>query len=104
MEDEWINSQKTNEIKPSADTLPVLNIHTNQVEIAKGADKNGNLQKVPPGKKRKMTSSSELISTAIYSPTSFPTSTGSLKTLHILIFSKFPNIMPLVPLMIFKSM
>jgi len=48
MENELINSQEINNLKPSADTLLVLNIHTNQVEMVKGIDKEGNLQKVPP--------------------------------------------------------
>lgn len=52
MEDDIINSQEANEIKPSADTLIVLNIHTNEVEMVKGIDKEGNLQKVPPEDKK----------------------------------------------------
>ncbi|MDX8572220.1 DUF3945 domain-containing protein [Elizabethkingia sp. HX QKY] len=52
MEDEIINSQETSEIKPSTDTLIVLNIHTNQVEMVKGVDKDGNLQKVSPQEKK----------------------------------------------------
>lgn len=45
MEDEIVNSQETGEIKPTRDTLIVLNIHTNQVEMVKGVDQEGNLQK-----------------------------------------------------------
>ena len=52
MENEIINSQETSEIKPSTDTLIVLNIHTNQVEMVKGVDKDGNLQKFPPEDKK----------------------------------------------------
>ncbi|WP_343607822.1 DUF3945 domain-containing protein [Chryseobacterium oranimense] len=52
MENEIINSQETSEIKPSTDTLLVLNIHTNQVEMVKGIDKEGNLQKFPPEDKK----------------------------------------------------
>ncbi len=52
MEDEIINSRETNEIKPSADTLLVLNIHTNEVEMVKGIDKEGNLQKFLPEDKK----------------------------------------------------
>lgn len=52
MEDEIINSQKTSEIKPTTDTLIVLNIHTNQVEMVKGIDQDGNLQKVSPQEKK----------------------------------------------------
>ncbi|WP_276835249.1 DUF3945 domain-containing protein [Chryseobacterium cucumeris] len=48
MEDEIINSQETGEIKPATDTLLVLNTHTNQVEMVKGVDQEGNLQKVSP--------------------------------------------------------
>ncbi|ASK32335.1 hypothetical protein CEY12_20605 [Chryseobacterium sp. T16E-39] len=48
MEDELINSQEPNELKPATDTLLVLNIHTNQVEMVKGIDREGNLQKVSP--------------------------------------------------------
>ncbi|MFS4469821.1 DUF3945 domain-containing protein [Chryseobacterium sp. T20] len=48
MEDEIINSQETGEIKPAKDTLLVLNTHTNQVEMVKGVDQEGNLQKVSP--------------------------------------------------------
>ncbi|MBL3548837.1 DUF3945 domain-containing protein [Chryseobacterium sp. KMC2] len=51
MEQEIINAQESDELKPSADTLLVLNIHTNQVEMVKGVDKEGNLQKVPPQEK-----------------------------------------------------
>lgn len=52
MENEIINSQETGEIKPTRDTLIVLNIHTNQVEMVKGIDKDGNLQKFPPENKK----------------------------------------------------
>lgn len=52
MENEIINSQEISEIKPSTDTLIVLNIHTNQVEMVKGVDKDGNLQKFPPEDKK----------------------------------------------------
>ncbi|ROH97908.1 DUF3945 domain-containing protein [Chryseobacterium daecheongense] len=52
MEDELINSQESGGLKPSTDTLIVLNIHTNQVEMVKGIDQDGNLQKVPPQEKK----------------------------------------------------
>ncbi|KYH08229.1 hypothetical protein A1704_06115 [Chryseobacterium cucumeris] len=52
MENELINHQEPSELKPSTDTLLVLNIHTNQVEMVKGIDKDGNLQKVPPQEKK----------------------------------------------------
>lgn len=52
MENEIINSQETSEITPSTDTLLVVNIHTNQVEMVKGIDKEGNLQKVAPQEKK----------------------------------------------------
>lgn len=52
MENEIINSQETSEITPSTDTLIVLNIHTNQVEMVKGVDQEGNLQKFPPDDKK----------------------------------------------------
>ncbi len=52
MENEIISSQETSEIKPSTDTLLVLNIDTNQVEMVKGIDKEGNLQKFPPEDKK----------------------------------------------------
>ncbi|WP_185248282.1 DUF3945 domain-containing protein [Chryseobacterium bernardetii] len=52
MENEIINSQETSGITPSTDTLIVLNIHTNQVEMVKGVDKDGNLQKVSPQEKK----------------------------------------------------
>ncbi|TQM21757.1 DUF3945 domain-containing protein [Chryseobacterium aquifrigidense] len=52
MEDEIVNSQETSEIKPTRDTLLVLNIHTNQVELVRGIDQDGNLQKVPPKEKK----------------------------------------------------
>lgn len=48
MEDEIVNAQETGEIKPARDTLLVLNTHTNQVEMVKGVDQEGNLQKVSP--------------------------------------------------------
>ena len=43
---------ETNEIKPVSDTLLVLNIHTNAVEMVKGIDEEGNLQKIPPNEKK----------------------------------------------------
>lgn len=52
MEDEIINSRETGEIKPSTDTLIVLNTHTKQVEMVKGVDQEGNLQKFPPEDKK----------------------------------------------------
>lgn len=52
MEEEIINSKESDELKPSTDTLIVLNIHTNQVEMVKGIDQEGNLQKVPPQEKK----------------------------------------------------
>lgn len=52
MENELINAQEPEELKPSTDTLLVLNIHTNQVEMVKGVDKEGNLQKVTPQEKK----------------------------------------------------
>jgi len=45
-------SNETNKIKPVSDTLLVLNIHTNAVEMVKGTDQDGNLQKFPPDEKR----------------------------------------------------
>ncbi|KYH06692.1 hypothetical protein A1704_23045 [Chryseobacterium cucumeris] len=53
MEDEIINAQETGEIKLARDTLLVLNSDTNQVEMVKGVDKEGNLQKVSPLEKNK---------------------------------------------------
>ncbi|WP_312423164.1 DUF3945 domain-containing protein [Epilithonimonas sp.] len=41
-----------NEIKPAKDTLLVLNIHNNTIEMVKGIDKEGNLQTVPPENKK----------------------------------------------------
>lgn len=52
MEDELINPQQNNEITSTADTLLVLNIHTNQVEMVKGIDQDGHLQKIPPQEKK----------------------------------------------------
>lgn len=52
MENELITPQESNELKPATDTLLVLNIHTNQIEMVKGIDKEGNLQKVPPQEKK----------------------------------------------------
>lgn len=52
MENEIINSQEASEIKPTTDTLIVLNIHTNQVEMVKGVDQDGNLQKISPQEKK----------------------------------------------------
>lgn len=37
-----------NEIKPVSDTLLVLSKDTNKIEMVKGVDKDGNLQKFPP--------------------------------------------------------
>ncbi|MBM7420225.1 MULTISPECIES: DUF3945 domain-containing protein [Chryseobacterium] len=45
-------TNETNEIKPVSDTLLVLNINTNAVEMVKGVDKEGNLQKIPPDEKK----------------------------------------------------
>ncbi|AYM99234.1 DUF3945 domain-containing protein [Chryseobacterium sp. 3008163] len=50
MED--IAQNKTNQIKPISDTLLVLNINTNQIEMVKGVDKDGNLQKLSPDEKK----------------------------------------------------
>jgi hypothetical protein len=52
MENELINPQEPNELKPATDTLLVLNIHTNQVEMVKGINQDGNLQKVAPQEKK----------------------------------------------------
>jgi len=45
-------TNETNKIKPVSDTLLVLNINTNAVEMVKGIDKEGNLQKIPPDEKK----------------------------------------------------
>jgi hypothetical protein len=45
-------TNETNKIKPVSDTLLVLNIQTNAVEMVKGVDKDGNLQKFPPEEKK----------------------------------------------------
>lgn len=45
---EAIAKNGSNEIKPVSDTLLVLNKDTNKVEMVKGVDKEGNLQKFPP--------------------------------------------------------
>lgn len=45
---EEIAQDETNQIKPVSDTLLVLNINTDAVEMVKGVDKEGNLQKFPP--------------------------------------------------------
>jgi hypothetical protein len=45
-------TNETNKIKPVSDTLLVLNINTNAVEMVKGVDKEGNLQKIPPDEKK----------------------------------------------------
>ncbi|SMP33518.1 hypothetical protein [Chryseobacterium profundimaris] len=42
----------TNEIKPAGETLLVLNIHHNRIELVKGIDKEGSLQKVPPEERK----------------------------------------------------
>ncbi|WP_456151796.1 DUF3945 domain-containing protein [Chryseobacterium oranimense] len=52
MEDELMNPKETNKIKPTRDTLLVLNVRSNKVEMVKGIDKNGNLQKIPPQEKK----------------------------------------------------
>jgi hypothetical protein len=56
MENELMNPQEPSEFKPATDILLALNIHTNQVEMVKGIDKEGNLQKIPPKEKRIMNS------------------------------------------------
>lgn len=43
---------KTDEIKPVSDTLIVFNINTNAVEMVKGIDQDGNLQKISPNEKK----------------------------------------------------
>ncbi|VFA41329.1 DUF3945 domain-containing protein [Chryseobacterium indologenes] len=45
-------TNETNKIKPVSDTLLVLNINTNAVEMVKGIDEEGNLQKIPPDEKK----------------------------------------------------
>jgi len=42
----------TSEFKPAMDTLLVLNIHNNTIEMVRGIDKEGNLQTVPPENKK----------------------------------------------------
>ncbi|WP_313101716.1 DUF3945 domain-containing protein [Epilithonimonas sp.] len=42
----------TNEIKLATDTLLVLNIHNNKIEMVRGIDKEGKLQTVPPEDKK----------------------------------------------------
>lgn len=49
---EQITQHKTDEIKPVSDTLIVLNINTNAVEMVKGIDPDGNLQKISPNEKK----------------------------------------------------
>lgn len=49
---EEIEQNEANEIKPTSDTLLVLNINTNLIEMVKGVDKEGNLQKIPPDEKK----------------------------------------------------
>ncbi|WP_394363845.1 hypothetical protein [Elizabethkingia miricola] len=46
------NPNNTNEIKPATDTLLVLNIHNNTIEMVKGIDNEGKLQTVPPENKK----------------------------------------------------
>ncbi|AZA89854.1 Uncharacterised protein [Chryseobacterium nakagawai] len=45
-------TNETNKIESVSDTLLVLNINTNAVEMVKGIDKEGNLQKFPPEDKK----------------------------------------------------
>ena len=45
-------TNETKKIKPVSDTLLVLNIQTNAVEMIKGIDQDGNLQKFPPDEKK----------------------------------------------------
>ncbi|WDF46001.1 DUF3945 domain-containing protein [Chryseobacterium sp. KACC 21268] len=45
---EEIVQNKNSEIKPVSDTLLVLDKDTNKIEMVKGLDKDGNLQKLPP--------------------------------------------------------
>ena len=49
---EEIAQSESNEIKPLSDTLLVLNKDTHKIEMVKGVDKNGNLQKIPPDQKK----------------------------------------------------
>lgn len=49
---EEIAQNGVNEVKPVSDTLLVLNKDTNKIEMVKGVDKDGNLQKVPPKEMR----------------------------------------------------
>ena len=50
--EENIKAEEVNHLKPVTDTLLVLNINTNTVEMVKGVDKDGNLQKLPPEEKK----------------------------------------------------
>ena len=52
VQDETNEINETNKIKPVSDTLLVLNIQTNAVEMVKGIDQDGNLQKFPPDEKK----------------------------------------------------
>jgi hypothetical protein len=49
---EEILENSGNEIKPASETLLVLNIHNNKIEMVQGVDKEGNLQKFPPEEKK----------------------------------------------------
>ena len=48
MKDVTIDSLEDQDAEPAKETLLVLNTHTNKVEMVKGIDKNGNLQKLSP--------------------------------------------------------
>lgn len=45
------NPKETTELEPASDTLLVLNIYNNTIEMVQGVDKQGNLQKLPPTEK-----------------------------------------------------
>jgi hypothetical protein len=49
---EELTQEAADEIKPTSDTLLVLNINANAIEMVKGIDKDGNLQKLPPDEKK----------------------------------------------------
>jgi len=50
--EEDIKPQEVSHLKPVSDTLLVLNVNTNTVEMVKGVDKDGNLHKLPPEEKK----------------------------------------------------
>nr|WP_317165033.1 hypothetical protein [Chryseobacterium sp. 18068] len=101
---EEIAQHERNQIKPVSDTLLVLNKDTNKIEMVKGVDKDGNLQKIPPDEKRDNDQLIRVDKHGDLFSNFFSNFYRQLKTLRISISSRFPNTMPSKQQKTFRTM